>query len=173
MLTDDARIKIPLKDIQDVSTSKVLRPRAWGMALQIRASSGQKFEFGSSKKRDNTVQEIKARLNASRDDQSGRTDDQEESAASTESSSAAPAKATGSDEKQNNAIAHTSQVIASKNPLPAFVVSSDLQFPPLAINLWPAIVNVPESSYHIEPRHFVCMAIGSRGDVQPYGEYRW
>lgn len=33
----------------------------------------------------------------------------------------------------------------------------------------PRIINLPDGlRFHSEPRHFVCLTIGSRGDVQPY-----
>ena len=49
--------------------------------------------------------------------------------------------------------------------------STTATLPAAAIGIIGAIVNLPSGSRHkVSPRHFVCMTIGSRGDVQPYSE---
>ncbi|KAG9093377.1 hypothetical protein FRC06_011542 [Ceratobasidium sp. 370] len=44
-----------------------------------------------------------------------------------------------------------------------------VQFPPSLITRLPKPINLPASTLiHIPSKHFVCLTIGSRGDVQPY-----
>ena len=41
-------------------------------------------------------------------------------------------------------------------------------FPPALLPYLAKPINVPDIPYGVSPRHFVCLTIGSRGDVQPY-----
>ncbi|QRW12822.1 glycosyltransferase family 1 protein [Ceratobasidium sp. AG-Ba] len=44
-----------------------------------------------------------------------------------------------------------------------------VQLPPMLLSRLPKPINLPASTLiHIPPKHFVCLTIGSRGDVQPY-----
>ena len=150
----DIRYRIPISTIKSATPLQPkIRKCPWrGLRLEITGHTDMKFEFKSEELRDEAIRRIKLAL---------KTDDL--SLSSSEASSATLASFPSESEPRSpieviSPISRTITAVASKR-LPAA----------LQIMRLPKAINLPRDLLHkTDSLHFVCLTIGSRGDVQPY-----
>lgn len=77
-------------------------------------------------------------------------------------------KVTGSRTSGSRTTRSTTSILAPISRIPAVKGKSPMPFALRAF--FPKAINVPENAglMRMSPKHFVCLTIGSRGDVQPY-----
>lgn len=192
-LSTDAKVRIPIADIEGAVPCKVFRMRVWGLALHIRATPDQHFEFNSIARRDNTISEIQFRMSKhwepadpGRASQAsptiervlsrhiGRHDDRKRNS----SGSITPKSPALVQHSPDLTLRRTRSPTGLLSPtesdsdraeqIHAQLMNTNIRSPTPLLKSYPAIVNLDSRLQRPSPRSFVLLTIGSRGDVQPY-----
>ena len=129
------------------------------MAVKIHGQHDLVFEFWQRDSRDEAIR----RINTLRKTVSDPGSDQ-----SRPTSPLVESPTVMSDISSNPMLSKNSHATDVLTP-PREMLFQSMAFPDQAISYMPFVANRPwPSASHLKPRHFVCLTIGSRGDVQPY-----
>ncbi|WVQ90440.1 hypothetical protein IAS59_004220 [Cryptococcus gattii] len=145
----DIRYRFPVGDVENVISVPGIRAHFHAFALQIKGHEDLRFEFWKQASRDEVMAHIKSLAG--------------KNPVVTALGSRSPSSRTPDSGKQSFEM-HPADVLApSKSSL----------FEPLSVTgdclpYLPFVANQPLFTARLEPRTFVCLTIGSRGDVQPY-----
>ncbi|KAG9088898.1 hypothetical protein FS749_001773 [Ceratobasidium sp. UAMH 11750] len=163
--SQDTRYRFPVSSIRGAAPVFVYHPRVFGLRLQIRGQHDITFEFSSRDLRDDALARLNVIAEANRAHESATSSELQtprlERAPSTP-------KVTIPDTKSPEECVANAPALFS--PISRTLERArTVQFPPSLITRLPKPINLPASTLvHIPPKHFVCLTIGSRGDVQPY-----
>ncbi|KAJ7935602.1 glycosyltransferase family 1 protein [Mycena leptocephala] len=138
----DIRYRLPLSSVRQANPFSLLRNCAFGLAIEIEGHPDLKFQFRTSQLRDEAMSRINTGLKVAHEPRSP--------------TSAKP-------------LSRSATGIFS--PLERTLAAAIARGPAnteIAAKL-PKAINLPrEVLVHRDSKHFVCLTIGSRGDVQPY-----
>lgn len=153
----DIRYRFPVEDVENVFIVPGIRVRFHGLALQIKGHEDLRFEFWKHSSRDEVMAHIKSLAGTS--------------SGVTALSSKSPSARTSNSGKQVMAV--SSKQTFAVHPADILAPSKSSLFQPLSVTddslpYLPFVANSPNFTARLEPRTFVCLTIGSRGDVQPY-----
>ncbi|OXC68989.1 hypothetical protein AYX13_02600 [Cryptococcus neoformans] len=153
----DIRYRFPVEDVENAFSVPGMRAHFHGLALQIKGHEDLRFEFWKQASRDEVMTHIK-------------------SLAGTNPGvialhSQPPSPRVPNSGKQDMAV-FPKQTFAV-HPADILAPSKSSLFQPLSVTddslpYLPFVANKPLFTARLEPRTFVCLTIGSRGDVQPY-----
>jgi sterol 3beta-glucosyltransferase len=119
------------------------------MALKIHGQHDLLFEFWKESSRDEVIRRIQDLPFSS----------------GTNTPSFSEARPTLSPVSSSDGQKHPADILAP----PKEILFTPRAFPDEALSYMPFIANKPwQSVARLTPRHFICLTIGSRGDVQPY-----
>ncbi|KIR31721.1 sterol 3beta-glucosyltransferase [Cryptococcus deuterogattii MMRL2647] len=145
----DIRYRFPVEDVENVISVPGIRAHFYAFALQIKGHEDLRFEFWKQASRDEVMAHIKSLAG--------------KNPVVTALGSRSSLSRTPDSGKQTFEM-HPADVLApSKSSL----------FEPLSVTgdclpYLPFVANQPLFTARLKPRTFVCLTIGSRGDVQPY-----
>ncbi|KAG8688081.1 hypothetical protein FRC11_006092 [Ceratobasidium sp. 423] len=164
--THDTRYRFPATSVRGATTAYVYAPRVYGLRLQIRGQQDLTFEFTSREQRDEALTKLKAIADVNLASESGPTVTAGYEITSPRAEHPSPittSEFSSTQECVSNAPALFSPLSRTMKRVHA------VQIPPGLVSRFPKPINVPPNTMlHIPPKHFVCLTIGSRGDVQPY-----
>ncbi|KAH9049860.1 glycosyltransferase family 1 protein [Lactarius hengduanensis] len=177
----DIRYRVPLSHVKAVKPHDRGRARDHTLVLEIQGQRSLHVGFSTEKKRDEAIDQINRFINLSRELHA--------TVSSPVSLTPAPSRTATIDEFSTR---HTqsldrisestplssdeSTILSIRNPTsilaPLSRVPSTVQkqhFPHALKSVFPKAINLPEEVLLSMPsKHFACLTIGSRGDVQPY-----
>ena len=178
----DIRYRISLSHVKAVKPHDHGRSRDHSLVLEIQGQRDLRLGFSSEKKRDEAIGQVTRFINLSRDLHA--------TVSSPMSLSPAPSRTATIDEYTTQRHTQTLDQISESMPLssddsashpvrsptsilaPLSRVPTTIQnqhFPHSLKSSFPKAINVPEDVLLSMPsKHFACLTIGSRGDVQPY-----
>ncbi|CAE6534369.1 unnamed protein product [Rhizoctonia solani] len=164
--THDTRYRFPVNSIRGVATTYVYAPRVYGLRLQIRGQHDLTFEFASRELRDEALTKLKVIADANLASENGPTITTGSEVTSPLAERPSPITIPEFSSTQDC----VSNAPALFSPLSRTMQRVDsVHIPPTLLSRLPKPINVPPTTLvHIPPKHFVCLTIGSRGDVQPY-----
>ncbi|CAE6456573.1 unnamed protein product [Rhizoctonia solani] len=162
----DTRYRFPTASIRGVATAYVYAPHVYGLRLQIRGQQDLTFEFTSRELRDEALTKLKTIADANLASDIGPTI----TAGSEISSPLAERPSPITIPEFSSTQECVSNAPALFSPLSRTMKRVDsVYMPPALLSRLPKPINIPPTTLvHIPPKHFVCLTIGSRGDVQPY-----
>lgn len=184
----DVRYRVPLSSVKTLKPRGRGRARDYILAVEIQGQHDLRLGFSTEKKRDDAIEQINRFIGLSQD---------QNLVVSSPISSSPPPSTSPSDEPSTprraqvldqipesiaspvGASVQTNQstgALLQRNPTsilaPLSRVPSTVQkqhLPHALKSIFPKAINVPdEVLLSLPSRHFVCLTIGSRGDVQPY-----
>ncbi|KAL5482822.1 hypothetical protein ACEPAI_9417 [Sanghuangporus weigelae] len=194
----DVKIRFPLSKVAGARPIYRYMPRKFGMVLILKEHRSMNFDFTSEDQRDDVIKRIKAAVEAygawkasyepvslpipanrtstffdagSSGQPNGRVLTESPMSLTTPSPSRSPTRSprAGSSSTMNSTVplATAAHVLS---PLSRTVKRvSSRYFPPSDISSMPKVINLPNGTLpRVPSKHFVCLTIGSRGDVQPY-----
>jgi sterol 3beta-glucosyltransferase len=175
----DIRYRVPLSDVKAVKAHDHGRARDHTLVLEIKGQRDLRLGFSTEKKRNEAIDQVTRFINLSRDLHT--------TVSSPVSLSPAPSRAATTDEYPTHRHAQTLDQISESVPLstashstrnPTSILAPlsrvpttvhDQHFSHTVRSIFPKAINVPEGVLLSMPsKHFACLTIGSRGDVQPY-----
>lgn len=178
----DIRYRIPLSHVKAVKPHDHGRSRDHSLVLEIQGQRDLRLGFSSEKKRDEAIGQVTRFLNLSRDlhatvsspmslspapSRSATIDEyttQRHTQTLDQISESAPLS---SDDSTFHPIRSTTSILAPLSRVPTTVQNQ--HFSHTLKSFLPKAINVPEDVLLSMPsKHFACLTIGSRGDVQPY-----
>ncbi|KAJ7675882.1 glycosyltransferase family 1 protein [Mycena polygramma] len=149
---DDLRYRIPVSSVRQAKTFNVHRHCAFGLALEIEGHPDLKFVFRQEKVRDEAISRINTTLKQAHEPRSP--------SASTSSFPDTPTSITPLSRSATGIFSPLERSLAA--------VIANGHSPRTASKL-PKAINLPRDILVKQrSKHFVCLTIGSRGDVQPY-----
>nr|ODN91658.1 hypothetical protein L204_05646 [Cryptococcus depauperatus CBS 7855] len=156
----DLKYRFSAEDVKGAVVMPSIRAGFHGMALQLRGHGNLRFEFWNKDARD----EVLGRVNALRDNLS-RTANMQPESNFILSSKLQPSRPLYSSPEPS--------LFSNDHPADILAPPKDFLFEPVsvaddALAYLPYVANKPIEAARIKPRTFVCLTIGSRGDVQPY-----
>lgn len=157
----DVRYRVPIPIIKAVKASGC-RFLHHGISLEIEGQEDLEFDFKGPKPRDDAVRLISAAI------------DRENSSTlkSLPSPGSAPPTPGVSETSSSVYTPHTPTRSATSilAPLSRTLVKANTMVDIDGIRkIFPKVINIPQDNLWAQPsRHFICLTIGSRGDVQPY-----
>lgn len=162
--TQDTRYRFPVSSIRGAGPAYVFAPRVYGLRLQVRGQDDLTFEFKSRELRDDALARLKVIVDANLANENSPT------------SVLSPASElqTPSEKPTLNNFASPEYCVGNApalfSPLSrAAERVGRVHIPPELILRLPKAINLPPTTIaRIPSKHFVCLTIGSRGDVQPY-----
>ncbi|WVO14361.1 hypothetical protein L204_101994 [Cryptococcus depauperatus] len=154
------KYRFSAEDVKGAVVMPSIRAGFHGMALQLRGHGNLRFEFWNKDARD----EVLGRVNALRDNLS-RTANMQPESNFILSSKLQPSRPLYSSPEPS--------LFSNDHPADILAPPKDFLFEPVsvaddALAYLPYVANKPIEAARIKPRTFVCLTIGSRGDVQPY-----
>jgi sterol 3beta-glucosyltransferase len=182
----DIRYRVPLSRIKDVKPHDRGRSRDHILAIEIQGQQDLRLGFSTEKKRDDAIEQINRFIGLSQEHTVSSPLTQSPPSSPPPSDDSVPNRRVGSLEQisessaspddTNPGTAHRSGTLPPRSatsilaPLSRVPSTVQKQHMPHALkSLLPKAINVPESVLLSVPsKHFVCLTIGSRGDVQPY-----
>lgn len=171
-LTLARQIRLPLSHIHSVGPGKIFGFHVYGLVIRILGQADVWFEFHSKHIRDDIIHRLRKALSAvssitetiaSPPPLSPQRTASDETTVTTRSAKSGLSKRGSIDSTGSISRAIFEDTITQ--------TENDCGEPRVAPNdlhSVPHIVGVDRSRVKISKRHFVCMTIGSRGDVQPY-----
>ncbi|KAG9121241.1 hypothetical protein FRC07_002884 [Ceratobasidium sp. 392] len=163
--SQDTRYRFPVSSIRGAATVYVYHPRVFGLRLQIRGQHDIDFEFSSRDLRDEALAKLNVIAEANRANESAAGS--ELHTPRLERAPSTPKVAVPNNSSPEECVANAPALFSPISRTMERVRT--VQFPPSLITRLPKPINLPPSTLvHIQPMHFVCLTIGSRGDVQPY-----
>ena len=178
----DIRYRVPLSHVKAVRPQDRGRARDHTLVLEIHGQRNLRLGFSTEKKRDEAIDQANRFINLSRELRTA--------VSSPVSLTPAPSRTATIDEFSTQRRTQTLDQISESVPLslddsaflsirnptsilaPLSRVPSTVQrqqFPHSLKSVFPKAINLPEEVLLSMPsKHFVCLTIGSRGDVQPY-----
>lgn len=181
----DTKYRFPVSSVRGATAAYVLTPRVFGLRLQIRGQHDLTFEFSSRELRDEALTRLGviAEANKAQDGMMSPLSPQSATVMSPQSITT-PTPTAGS-EPQTPVLERAVSALKITDPKPEDYASTSpalfsplsralerartVQIPPALLSRLPKPINLPPSTLvHIPSKHFVCLTIGSRGDVQPY-----
>ena len=186
----DIRYRVPLSHIKVVKPDDHGRARDHTLVLEVQGQRDQRLVFSSEKKRDEAIEQVNRFINLSRElhtivstpasltpapsrtatidefptQRRGQTLDQ------ISESIPSPILSDSSSSHYNSAfhpIRNPTSILAPLSRVPTTVQRQ--HFPHELKSVYPKAINIPEGVLLSMPsKHFMCLTIGSRGDVQPY-----
>ncbi|CAE6388704.1 unnamed protein product [Rhizoctonia solani] len=164
--THDTRYRFPISSVRGASTTYVYAPLVYGLRLQIRGQHDLTFEFNSRELRDEALAKLKAIADDNLASKSGPIFTAGSEVPSPRAERPSPITTpefSSTQECISNAPALFSPLSRTMRRV------NSVHIPPALVSRLPKPINVPPTTIvHIPPKHFVCLTIGSRGDVQPY-----
>ncbi|CAE6528266.1 unnamed protein product [Rhizoctonia solani] len=164
--THDTRYRFPVTSVRGAATAYVYAPLVHGLRLQIRGQHDLTFEFTSRDLRDEALAKLKAIADANLASENGPTITAGSEVSSPRAEHPSPittSEFSSTKECVSNAPALFSPLSRTMKRI------NSVHIPPALVSRFPKPINVPPTTMvHIPPKHFVCLTIGSRGDVQPY-----
>ncbi|QRV84192.1 glycosyltransferase family 1 protein [Ceratobasidium sp. AG-Ba] len=163
--SQDTRYRFPVSSIRGAAPVFVYHPRVFGLRLQVRGQHDITFEFSSREQRDDAVARLNAIAEANRANESTTTSELQ--TPRLERSVSSPKVIIPSTSSPEECVANAPALFS---PISRTLERAQtVQLPPMLLSRLPKPINLPASTLiHIPPKHFVCLTIGSRGDVQPY-----
>ncbi|KAJ1305985.1 hypothetical protein OPQ81_010700 [Rhizoctonia solani] len=162
----DTRYRFPISSVRGAATTYVYAPLVYGLRLQIRGQHDLTFEFTSRELRDDALAKLKAIADANFASENGPTITAGSDVSSPRAERPSPltiSEFSSTQECISNAPALFSPLSRAMQRV------NSVHIPPALVSRFPKPINLPPSTMvHIPPKHFVCLTIGSRGDVQPY-----
>ncbi|KAJ7459825.1 glycosyltransferase family 1 protein [Mycena latifolia] len=144
----DLRYRLPISTLRKAKPFSMIRNCAFGLALEIEGHSDLRFQFKTDQLRTEAITRVNTAINEPHTPSAS-------SGFSTPTSSVSPLKRS------------TTGIFAPLERTLAAAIANGAT-PRLAAKL-PKAINLPrEVLVRRTPKHFVCLTIGSRGDVQPY-----
>lgn len=170
-LGSDIKYRFKSTDIKGASEATCVAKARHGMSLHIHGQHDLSFEFWLKQSRD----EVLSRINALAHAESPPADRQTTASSNSRPISSVRSFRSGEvPQEQNPAAANRSPVVPVTHAAdilapPKNTLLRGRAFPDEALSHMPFIANKPwQDSARMTPRHFTCLTIGSRGDVQPY-----
>ncbi|QRW25287.1 glycosyltransferase family 1 protein [Rhizoctonia solani] len=164
--THDTRYRFPVSSVRGASTAYVYAPLVYGLRLQIRGQHDLTFEFNSRELRDEALTKLKAIADTNLASENGpiaTTGSEVPSPRAEHPSPITIPEFSSTQECVSNAPALFSPLSRTMRRI------NSVHIPPALVSRFPKPINVPPTAIvHIPSKHFVCLTIGSRGDVQPY-----
>ena len=182
----DIRYRVPLSRIKNVKPHDRGRSRDHTLAIEIQGQHDLRLGFSTDKKRDDAIEQFNRFIGLSQERIASPLSQSPPSSTPYMSNDSLPSKRVGSLEQisestaspddTNPGASHRSGTLPPRSatsilaPISRVPSTVQKQHVPHALkSLLPKAVNVPESVLLSVPsKHFVCLTIGSRGDVQPY-----
>lgn len=182
----DIRYRVPLSRIKSVKPHDRGRSRDHTLAIEIQGQHDLRLGFSTDKKRDDAIEQFNRFIGLSQERIASPLSQSPPSSTPYMSNDSLPSKRVGSLEQisestaspddTNPGASHRSGTLPPRSatsilaPISRVPSTVQKQHVPHALkSLLPKAVNVPESVLLSVPsKHFVCLTIGSRGDVQPY-----
>ncbi|KAH9002635.1 UDP-Glycosyltransferase/glycogen phosphorylase [Lactarius hatsudake] len=177
----DIRYRVPLSHVKAVKPHDRGRARDHTLVLEIQGQRSLHLGFSTEKKRDEAIEQINRFINLSRELHA--------TVSSPVSLTPAPSRTATIDEfstRHTQSLDRISEsaplssddttIVSIRNPTsilaPLSRVPTTVQrqhFPHALKSVFPKAINLPEEVLLSMPsKHFACLTIGSRGDVQPY-----
>ncbi|KAF8740502.1 Glycosyltransferase family 28 N-terminal domain, partial [Rhizoctonia solani] len=164
--THDTRYRFPVSSVRGASTAYVYAPLVYGLRLQIRGQHDLTFEFNSRELRDEALIKLKAIADTNLASENGPIATAGFEVPSPRAEHPSPItipEFSSTQECVSNAPALFSPLSRTMRRI------NSVHIPPALVSRFPKPINVPPTAIvHIPSKHFVCLTIGSRGDVQPY-----
>jgi sterol 3beta-glucosyltransferase len=168
--TQDIKYRFTTRLVHAAKPLKLSGFSITGLVLEIEGQKDLRFEFPKEEARDKTVRRINSVLSAAKASAPSSDSNSDSTGPSsflgdqgTGVVSASPTGARTPEECASTAVA----ILAPISQL--HQRSKTTIFDPAILPLLPKAINMPPETFRgISPRHFVCLTIGSRGDVQPY-----
>ena len=177
----DIRYRVPLTHIKTVKVHDRGRSRDHMLAIEIHGQNDLRLGFSSEQKRDEAIEQVNRFIGLSQEHRSSSptaispatsppphdslTNRPVGSLDQIPESSASPG-GTGTGPTRSNTMNATS-ILAPLSRVPSAVQNQHI--PHSLKSVLPKAINVPqEVLLSIPSKHFCCLTIGSRGDVQPY-----
>ncbi|KAJ3828774.1 glycosyltransferase family 1 protein [Lentinula raphanica] len=172
LVKEDVKYRLPMRIIVSASPLKERYIKIYGLCLEIEGSPDLKFQFKSQFDRDEVIRRINtARARLASESSFGSTPTLTSSVSSTPTSNSRPSTPQTAS-LSSPPTSPAKSALDAISPLErgtALLASAGMRVPMSSILSMPKVINI-ESSTLIgrPPMHFVCLTIGSRGDVQPY-----
>ncbi|KAH7334669.1 hypothetical protein B0J17DRAFT_86825 [Rhizoctonia solani] len=162
----DTRYRFPVTSVRGAATAYVYAPLVHGLRLQIRGQHDLTFEFTSRDLRDEALAKLKVIADVNLASENGPIITAGSEVSSPRAERPSPittSEFSSTQECVSNAPALFSPLSRTMKRI------NSVHIPPALVSRFPKPINVPPTTMvHIPPKHFVCLTIGSRGDVQPY-----
>jgi sterol 3beta-glucosyltransferase len=187
LIKQDVKHRLPMRMIKSASPITGRIPQIHGLSLAIEGSQDLKFQFKTQDIRDEVIRRInewRALTDLSPPSMSDSTTPSASTPSASTPSASTPSASTPftssstlvTDYWPNTPSSETSSTrtstidaISPPERTAALVASVGMKYPFSTILSFPKIINFDSSILINQPSlHFVCLTIGSRGDVQPY-----
>jgi sterol 3beta-glucosyltransferase len=178
----DIRYRVPLSHVKDVKPDDRGRARDHTLVLEVQGQRDLRLVFSTEKKRDEAIDQVNRFIDLSRElhtivsspvpltpahSRSATIDEfpmQRHAQTLDQISESIPPS---SDDSALHHIRNPTSILAPLSRVPSTIQRQ--HFPHALKSVFPKAINVPEGVLLCMPsKHFVCLTIGSRGDVQPY-----
>ncbi|KAF8270838.1 hypothetical protein EI94DRAFT_1569918 [Lactarius quietus] len=154
----DIRYRVTLSHVKAVKPHDHGRSRDHSLVLEIQGQRDLRLGFSSEKKRDEAIGQVTRFMNISRD---------LHATVSTPISESMPLSLDDSASHSSRNLTSPTSILAPLSRVPTTVQKQ--HFPHALRSVFPKAINLPEDVLLSMPsKHFACLTIGSRGDVQPY-----
>ncbi|KAK7056827.1 hypothetical protein VNI00_002544 [Paramarasmius palmivorus] len=169
-----------------VKSARAIGDKYWidrhGLALEVEGYPDLRFQFRNKETRDEAVKRVNAIASAKSPLSSPSSGKQRFSTSTTSVPSSVPTTPTSSSSKApslsrastspTTASSHSSnavQLLSPSSRTHAVIIAASAKFDTSAVLHFPKAINLDKKFYPMRRSlHFVCLTIGSRGDVQPY-----
>lgn len=185
----DTKYRFPVTSVRGAEPVYVIAPRVFGLRLQIHGQHDLVFEFNSRELRDEALTKLVAIAagNKAHDGVASPlsplspqsmmspqsfttptpTADSEPQTPILERAVSMPKTKSIDTRNSTEIAAHTPSLFSPLSR--TYELARQTHIPPSLVSRLPKPINLPASTLaHIPSKHFVCLTIGSRGDVQPY-----
>lgn len=164
-MPNDVKYRIPILNISSVKPFHILLCRLYGITIVIQGKSSLKLVFCNAATRDEALEHITAAIQTSDFPLVSESPEPLE----TPSTPSTPPKSS-TDSVSSPARSPGRNATGIFAPLSRSLAAAVAIGLPTAVQLkMPKVINLPnELLTRLPPMHFVCLTIGSRGDVQPY-----
>ncbi|KAI0250754.1 hypothetical protein BJV78DRAFT_1127517 [Lactifluus subvellereus] len=159
----DIRYRVPLSRIKAVKPQDRGRARDHTLVLEIQGRHDLRLGFSTEKKRDEAIEQINRFIGLSQEDHMLSLDQTSEFILSSPGDATFHTTRPSMSSPPRNPTA----ILAPLSRVPSTVQKQHI--PHALRSFLPKAINLPEDVLlSIPSKHFICLTIGSRGDVQPY-----
>jgi sterol 3beta-glucosyltransferase len=166
---DDTKYRFPISELRSAQTTHVRQPGAYGLALGIKGQKDMIFKFPKKDIRDDAIRRITATIQPVLNQPLAVASPLTSPSKITFLPSPSPSRSSTSTTASTPTVSTHDSMSDALSPISR--TSTFLKSHPIPLEIIPHLpvpLNLPPTGGTIASTHFVCLTIGSRGDVQPY-----
>ncbi|KAF7314233.1 Glycosyltransferase family 1 protein [Mycena kentingensis (nom. inval.)] len=167
---EDLRYRLHISLIREAKPFRLLRNCSFGMAIELEGHPDIRFQFRANETRDEAIQRVNAAVTLAKEALPPPPPTPSSTAGSGKSTPSLVSASTSASGITPSTSTPTRSMTAVFSPLERTVAAVQESGTPRRMqSLMPKAINLPSQILvRGKSMHFVCLTIGSRGDVQPY-----